>query len=240
MDTAVIEKVDENIWVANGNKVRFMGMRLGTRMTIVRLQHGGLWLHSPIARTAEVASLVSALGPVAAIVAPNRFHHLHVGAWAAAHPGARVYAAPGLAEKRRDLRIDETLGSEPPAAWAGQIDQVMFPVAPVFQEIVFFHRDSRSAILTDLIVNERLDTQSTMGKVICKLDGTAWPNGTTPLIARIALRDRPAARRALDTILAWDPESAILAHGDWLRVGAADEIRRRMAWLRGSKSTANS
>ncbi|MCG7533934.1 DUF4336 domain-containing protein [Pseudoalteromonas sp. OOF1S-7] len=51
-------------------------MPFTTRMTIVRLPCGGLWVHSPICLTPGLREQVDALGPVTYLVAPNHLHHL--------------------------------------------------------------------------------------------------------------------------------------------------------------------
>ena len=58
------------------------------------LNGGKLFLHSPVPLTQELRQTLSALGEVGAIVAPNRYHHLHVKAYIEKHPQAVVYAAP--------------------------------------------------------------------------------------------------------------------------------------------------
>jgi hypothetical protein len=60
-------------------------------MTVVRLPDFKLLLHSPIAAAADLVRKVKALGPVAYLVAPNRFHHLFVGEWQRACPDASIY-----------------------------------------------------------------------------------------------------------------------------------------------------
>ena len=61
--------------------LRFLGLEVGARMTIVRLSGSKLLLHSPIEETPELVREVRALGTVAHIIAPNRLHHLFVGEW---------------------------------------------------------------------------------------------------------------------------------------------------------------
>jgi hypothetical protein len=213
-----------------------MGLRLGTRMTVVKLRSGEVWLHSPIQPTRALEDAVQAIGPVAAIVAPNRYHHLFVSPWMAAWPDARLYAAPGLQSRWPDLPIFETLGSRAPAAWAGEIDQLMFPAAPIFDEAIFFHRASRTAILTDLIVNARLDDQSLFGQLWGRFEGAAWPKGTTPRVVRWALRDKAGAREAAGRLIDWAPQAAIIAHGEWFRNDAAAELRLRLDWLKPTRT----
>ena len=74
-----------------------------TRMAIARLANRQLWLWSPIALPPELAEELEKLGEVRYLVAPNKLHHLFLTEWAERYPGARLYAAPGLAKKRSEL-----------------------------------------------------------------------------------------------------------------------------------------
>ena len=65
---------DESFWTLDGDRLRLMGIPFSTRMSIVRLKSGGLWLHSPVAVTAERCAAVDSRGPVEFIVAPNKIH----------------------------------------------------------------------------------------------------------------------------------------------------------------------
>lgn len=229
-ESSPLEPIGPNIWIAEGRKVPFLGLSLGTRMTAIRLTDGGVWLHSPIPRTAALAAAVDAIGPVSAIVAPNKYHHLFLADWIESCPAARVYASPGLRSKRPDLRFDADL-DEGAAAWSYEIEQVMFTGSRSFDEAVFFHRASVTAILTDLIVNVRLSSQPLVGRLWGALEGVGAPNGSTPLLFRLSMRDRSAGRLAVEQMLSWAPRAVIIAHGEWFREGGTQELRRRFAWL---------
>ena len=45
------------------------------------------------------------------------------------------------------------------------------------------------------------------------------------------MRDRAAARAAVDRILSWDVDRVIMAHGDVLDAGGYDALRDSFAWL---------
>ena len=57
-------------------------------------------------------------------VSPNKIHSMAMPGWIRAFPNAKVFASPGLAERRKDIRFDATLTDEPEAVWSDQLDQV--------------------------------------------------------------------------------------------------------------------
>ena len=81
----------EGVWVEIG-PARILGMRLTTTMTVLRLLDGSLLLHSPLPLTAERRAAVEALGPVAHLYAPSRYHDLRICEWAAVFPSAASVA----------------------------------------------------------------------------------------------------------------------------------------------------
>ena len=52
--------------------LKFFGMQLGTRMTIIRLKKNKLFLHSPTKLNPKLIEQINNLGKVAFIVAPNK------------------------------------------------------------------------------------------------------------------------------------------------------------------------
>ena len=72
----MLEQLGSNLWFAGGGIVSFNGIACPTRMAVIRLADGGLWLWSPVEETAAIEHEVRALGPVRHIVSPNKLHHL--------------------------------------------------------------------------------------------------------------------------------------------------------------------
>lgn len=223
-----MRQLHESLWVVERPQ-RFYGLEVGARMTVVRLADGGLLLHSPVALDAGLRSALDALGPVRCAVAPNRVHHLYAGAVAEAYPDARLWIAPGLERKRPDLVHAGVLGDEAPAEWRGQLDQVFFRGRPYENEVVFFHRASRTLLVCDLAFNfgpgAAAPTRWLMRLI--RSYGRFGPTRLDPLL----IRDRPAARASLERILAWDFDRVVVAHGDVLESGGREALRRGYAWL---------
>src|SRR5690348_1719072 len=98
------------IWIADGPVTSFHGFAYSTRMAVVRLSDGKLFVWSPVALSESLRASVDALGPVCHLVSPNALHHLFLEEWKNAFPAARVYATPRLRRKRKDLTFDAELG----------------------------------------------------------------------------------------------------------------------------------
>ena len=222
----MLHSIADDLWVAE-QPLRYLGVALATRMTIVRLASGALLVHSPIHLTDELGSAAESAGRVGFIVAPNRFHHLFVADWQKAYPDAQTFCAPGLDTKRADLKFTAILGDEPPSAWADEIDQAFMRALPPLNEIVFFHRKSRTVIFTDLLFNIARH-ESAYARFLLRLDG-AFHGPAIPRSFRLLLRRRRVECVAfLDRLLSWNFDRAILAHGTLIESGAKPMIER--AW----------
>ena len=229
-----MQQLDSDLWIAE-SPLRFVGLEVGARMTVVRLPGPKLLLHSPIAATEELVREVKALGPVAYLVAPNRFHHLFVSEWLKVCPEASVYAAPGVDEKRPDLRFARVLTDEPESDWAGTIDQVLVSGFPLANEVVFFHQPSRTLIATDLAFNIGASSPP-LTRLVFRLS-RAYGRLAPTLLERLFIRDRSAFRRSLERILEWPFERVVVAHGQVSETGGRAEIEDGYSWILGDDRT---
>jgi len=223
-----MQQLHSDVWVADSS-LRFLGLEIGARMTVVRLPGPKILLHSPVAPTAELVREVEALGPVAYLVAPNRFHHLSVGEWLRACPEALVYVAPGLDKKRPDLKIAGVLTDEPEPAWAGTLDQVLVSGFPLANEVVFFHRPSNTLVATDLAFNVG-SSSPPLTRLAFRL-GRAYGRVSPTLLERLLVRDRSAFRRSLERIFEWPFDRVVVAHGQVSETGGREELARGYSWV---------
>jgi hypothetical protein len=227
-----------NLWVVDQPEFNTGIAKIGTRMTVIKLSGGGLFLHSPTKLDDETRQALDALGAVRAVIAPSRAHHLFVADYMKTWPSAKLYGPPGLVGDipdfrarigaRRDLKLDSVLGDEPPSEWAGEIDQHLFKGATGLNEVVFFHRASRSAIFTDLVFNVPADFKD--ARVFYTIVGGRGQFGPHRLI-RLAIRDRKAARESVAKILEWDFDRVVVTHGDVLESGGKAKFAEGFSYL---------
>lgn len=227
----MLEEFVPSLYLADGPEVPFYGFPYPTRMVVVQLSDGNLWVWSPVALTNELASAVEAIGPVRYILSPNKIHHLFLSEWAEHWPQARLFAPPGLAKKKPDLSFDDELGDEPDPAWAADIDQVIFHGSLAMEEVVFFHRASRTAIICDLIQRHPESNMTGWKGMLMRLDDLVGEHGSTPREWRATFLRRASPRAAREKVLSWKPERLVIAHGECARSGASPIIADALSWI---------
>lgn len=207
----------------------FFGLPVGTRMTVMRLSGGRLLLHSPVAIDPALRAALDAIGTVRYAVAPSLMHHLYAGDVLRVYPDARLWGAPGLARKRPDLPFEAELGDEAPEEWRGEVDQTFFRGRPFENEVVFFHRASRTLLTCDLAFHfgPSAPLRTRVFMKLIRSYGKLGPTKLDPLL----IRDRRLARASLERILAWDFDRVVVAHGDVQESGGRELLREGYAWL---------
>jgi hypothetical protein len=219
----MLEKLTEDVWNATVDNRVGPGFHLPVRMVVVRRQDGSLWVHSPIPLDAELCSAIDALGSVQSLVAPNVFHTSFLAAARERYPAAQVFAAPGAAPKLSGVEpiTELTDGAE---HWAPELDVVHVGGLPKVDEYAFYHRPSRSLIVTDLLFNMG-ETKGWLTPLILLMVGTRSGCACSRL-TRSLRTDPVAVAASLDRLLALPFDRVIVAHGDALE-GA--DLNQRLA-----------
>ncbi len=225
-----LKPVDSDIWVADGGWIRFYGIPFPTRMTVIRLADGGLWVHSPIANCNGLADAVATLGPVRHLIAPNWIHYAWVPDWQTRFSETTTWGSPGVVDRARSrgfsLSLDSVLNDQAPSAWVSQIEQRLADSGR-HREVVFFHRSSRTLVLTDLIENFEPDKMPWWARPLLKMGHVCHPDGRMPRDMAASFRRKGDHLKDLvETLIAWDPERVILAHGHWYDRDGTAELRR--------------
>jgi hypothetical protein len=232
-----LQQLAEDLWIYEGSRVSFYGFPFPTRMSVIRLPGSRLWIHSPEKINHRLKEELFALGEVTYLISPNKLHHLFLESWLKIYPTARSYAAPGLLKKRPDLRFDVELCGRAENAWSDEIDQLLFCGSPLMEEVVFYHKASRTLILTDLIENFEPNTLNWWQWAVARWAGILAPKGRTPIDWRLTFRlgDRKQARSGLERMLSWKPENIILSHGRCIFGNGTAFLAESFSWLDGNK-----
>jgi hypothetical protein len=228
---SMLQEFGQSLFITDGPTVSFYGFPYPTRMAVVQLSDGSAWVWSPVALSDELADSVESVGPVRFIVSPNKIHHLFLPEWARRWPDARLYAPPGLAKRKPELKFDDELGDEADPGWATDIDQVIFHGSVAMKEVVFFHRKSRCAIVCDLIQRHPEAEMTGWKGRLMRLDGLVGSQGSTPREWRASFFRRRSARVAREKLLSWNPERLLIAHGECAQTGASKIISNALSWI---------
>jgi hypothetical protein len=147
-----------------------------------------------------------------------------------AYPDAKLYGAPGLERKRKDLRFDAIIDEALPSELYAEFDHVVFHAFSPLNEIVMFHRRSRTVLFTDLIFNIP-NPQSPYSRFMLRLDGACGQPAVARSFRLVIRMNGARARAELARILSWDFDRVIMAHGDIIEHGGKDAVSAAWRFL---------
>ncbi|MCY7296393.1 DUF4336 domain-containing protein [Alteromonas sp. a30] len=227
-----MKKLAHEIWIFDGEPVPFLGLPYSTRMVVVRLSSGELWVHSPIKLSESITAQINRLGCVKYLIAPNHLHHLFLSEWIAAYPNAEVYGTDEVIKKCSDISFHASLNHSQSYAWETDIEQELFSGSPLMEECVFFHISSNTLIVTDLVENFSGQRFNYWQRVVAKGVGIIAPNGKMPLDWRLSFMfGKAKARKHFNRLLSWHPKRLVMAHGEIINESADEFLQKSFKWL---------
>lgn len=228
-----LQSFAKNLWLADGPIVRDAGLLFTTRMEIVRLGDGTLWVNSPVDVPPETLSQITHLGQVRYLVAGTPRHVWRLESWHALFPDAQLWAPkPTLFTlKKADLPLTGILGDTPNPGWADDLDQLAFKGSPFIEEIFFFHRESHTVILDDLIQSHLKVQGDFIRNTLIKIMGVEAPRNGVSIDLRLSFLNRQLARQSLERLLSWDFDKLIIAHGNPVLSNARETVETAFRWL---------
>ncbi|MBR1123018.1 DUF4336 domain-containing protein [Bradyrhizobium lablabi] len=232
-----LKPVARDVWIIDGPVIRFgvgwFKAPFSTRATIIRLAGENLFVHSPTPIVPELKSAIAAIGTPRWIVGPNRLHYWWIPDWRAAWPDAEIHLAPKV-KQQAGGRLDfacAALDRQSGYPWDDGI--ATLPIEGSYMtEVVFFHRASRTLVLTDLIENFEPHKLGYAMRLLTWIGGVRDPDGSTPRDMRVSFsRDNAALKEAVGQLIRWNPERIILAHGRCYERDGSAELRRAFRWV---------
>ena len=224
-----LQSFAEDIWIANGPSVGFVVASLPTRMIVVKLSDGSLWINSPVAVSSETLNQIERIGPVRYLVAPTTFHVWRLEQWHKLFPDAQLWGPPKVSRGSSHIAFSGRLQNFAPAGWAGDLEQLVFKGNLFIEEVEFLHKKSRTLILTDFLQNYNCERGDPAGNIVKQIGGVL--NGGVPLDLRLSFTNRQLGREVLATLLSWDFDKLIVAHGSCVEHDAKAFVENAFRWL---------
>jgi hypothetical protein len=224
-------KFAENLWMIDGPPVRNFGIPLPTRMIVIKLMDGALWVKSPVSTPAKELERIKALGPVRYLIAPTQLHLWRLEEWQDLFPDAELWGSPKIPKRFKQLSLAGVLPDTPPDCWAQDLDQTVFKGNCFVGQLAFYHKKSRTLIMTDFIQNHPIPAGRPFLSLLWRLAGVAYPAGGVPVDVRLSFTDRKTARRSLAKLLSWDFDKLVIAHGVCIDREAKPFVQKAFRWL---------
>lgn len=226
----MLKEIDGDIWIAE-QPLRYFGVSIGTRMTVIRLANRELVVISPIQVTDALVSQLRELGTVKHIIAPNLYHYFFAAQFKAAYPDSTFWAVPGLETKKPDLAIDEIIPRHERSLWQG-LEYIFFDGFrtlglggfDALNECVFFHGDSHTLILTDTAYNFDQSFPVTTQLAMRVVGGHKCLSPS--LLERVATTEKEKVKESAKRVLKWDFDRVIMAHGRIVEQHGKEKFRQ--------------
>lgn len=232
MDPGELSVVVPNaIWVSE-RPVWFSGVRLRARTTVLRLEDGGLLVHSPPEPTNEFCAALRDLGELRWIVVPNCFHHLGAPATAARFPSAKVVGPRSVTTHNPRVQLHMAPGDDAFVDAVKELDAIPLDGCPFLDETVFFHRPTGSLIGADIVISA------------CARDHWSWrwaarltgcyDRARTPPDVRLKTNANDAAARSIDRMASLPLKRLLVAHADPIEERPSEKLLDAWRFVRAA------
>jgi hypothetical protein len=230
---SALQAFAQNIWTVEGPIVWDMGLEFPTRMAVVKLSDGSVWISSPVPASFQTLQSIAALGTVRFLIAATPRHIWRLDSWHTLFPEAQLWMArlTAVTLKKGNLPITGILGDTAPNAWADDMEQLVFRGNPLLSEVLFYHRQARTVLLDDLIQSNPPLEGRTFRNAVFKFAGGLAPQAGVGRDMRMTFFDRDLARQCLHKLLAWDFDKLIIAHGSCVESDAKQYVKEAFRWL---------
>ena len=206
-----LREIEPDLYTIDGD---WEGSRFRRRMTIMRTRAKELVIHNPIRLEDDAYTQLESLGFVAHIVAPNRFHNNDGAFYRTRFPLAKFYP-PGS-------------GHHWPQEMRKEVDAHVFGGLRFLNETVFFHKVSKTLVVTDLVFNMQMELEGSE-RTLYRANKIYQRFGPSRLFRYAFVNSRVEAGRSLHKILSWDFDRVIMNHGTILERDGPRRLRESFA-----------
>lgn len=207
--------------------------QMPARMTAVAIG-AEVALISPVPIDDACARRIAALGEVRWLIAPNLLHSMYLAAAGQRYPRAEVLAPRALVNKKPALRIDAALEDGLPATLAQALTLIPIAGAPGMSEFAFYHDESATLIVTDLVFHLR-EPRGWFAHLAMHLAGCHGKLAMSR-VWRVLTRDRAQLAESAERLLALPFSTLVMAHGEVVQEDAHARLTEAMRWLLPARS----
>jgi hypothetical protein len=198
----------ENLWELRGE----WSNAFGRRMTVVRYSSGDVFVHNAIRLNPPDLEWLKSLGPVRAIIAPNKFHSSDAPFMSREFPDAALFVPRVmLAEFRAAGLNPRDVAADFQPAYGGELECIPMRGTRV-DESAFIHHPSRTLILCDLAMNME-DVFSGLQRKFMQWNKVGGRFGVTRLTRWMFTSDKRALVASYDRLFEHDFDRVIVNHG---------------------------
>lgn len=237
----MLKKITSNIWVKE-QPLRYLGLEVGTKLTIIRLSDDKLVLISPIKLDNKIIKEINDLGTVKYIVAPNLFHYLYLQECKNIYPEASLITPPEL-EKKINIKSDYVF-TQDNISFNNEIEYFLFAgfrvpmgtkIVPA-NEIVFYHPESKTLIITDIAFH--FDSNFPFITQFATRILGGYQQLRPSILEKIVIKERETITASITRLLEWDFQRVIMAHGTIIEKNATEQLKAGYEWFLDTNLTA--
>jgi len=162
------------------------------------------------------------------VVAPNKSHHLFFLDFLSAFPDAKGFIAEGLEFKRTDLAGFPHIPQ--PAPWGTELEGCFIAGLPIINETAWFHGDTGTLILTDLLFCFS-DANRGLARFVAKVLGVHETLAMSRTM-KLAIKNREAFARSVLPLLSLPVQRVIVAHDQIVDDQPVHKLAQAFAWLK--------
>lgn len=194
--------------------------KIPVKMFLIKIKESVL-LISPLPDLDKYEKQIKSFGNITDIIAPNTFHNLGILAATKLFPSARLWGVKGLEKKVKEVSWDEIMPSD---NWPFSNELLLLPIEgmPLFNEITFYHKDSKSLIVMDLCFNE-LDSNGFGSFIFGKLAGTYKKFAVSSLF-KLFIKDKDKFKKSIHMVLENPFENILLPHGHNITANGHEQL----------------
>lgn len=230
----MLKQIDNNFWVKEHSQ-KYFGLEVGTRMNVIRLDKGSIILISPIELSEKTIAEIKILGEVEHLIAPNLFHYLYLRSCQEVYPDALTTVPQGL-DKKASLEKYQVY-SQDALNFGKELEHFQFGGFAVplptgikeLNEVVFFHRASRSLILTDLAFH--FDSSFPFITRFTSYVLGCYDKLRPSILEKLVIKNRPEVETSIKRILQWNFRRVVMAHGTIIDKDAKQRLKQGYEWF---------